>query len=268
MTFRKIYFNGFLLTTEAWNVESMPFSVPERRGDNVTVPYRNGARHVRNKPFGQRRPVLNMWVAPTDANGVLIEGRTEREQLELNLEYLKSIFAVSGQVTLRVQMLDGSYRAAQLEVVNEISFVKEQPTVSAKMSVELLFADPLYYGETLVTETVELTSGSVSIALNNVGTTRVEKGNIRITGPASNLKINNTTNGISCTFTGIIDVGEEVFIDLDSHEVTLDEENVLGYLIHAGDPHWFVLNAGGNNMELTCDTFGGSVEFNYYPPYV
>jgi len=268
MTFRKIYFNGFLLTTEAWNVESLPSSVPERRGDNIVIPYKNGARHVRNKPFGQRRPVLNMWVAPTDAYGVLIEGRTEREQLEINLEYLKSIFAVAGQVPLRVQMLDGSYRTAQVEVVSEISFIKEQPTISAKMSVEVLMADPLYYGETLVTETIELTSGSVSIALSNSGTASVEKGNIRITGPASNLKINNTTNGISCTFTGDIEVNEEVLIDLDAHEVTLDEENVLGYLIHAGDPHWFVLNAGGNNIELTCDTFGGSMEFNYYPAYV
>ena len=268
MTFRKIYFNGFLLTTEAWNVESLPSSVPERRGDNVVIPYKNGARHVRNKPFGQRRPVLNMWVAPTDANGVLIEGRTEREQLELNLEYLKSIFAIEGQVALRVRMLDGSYRTAQVEVVSEISFIKEQVTSSAKMSVEVLMADPLYYSEDLVTETIELTSGSVSIALNNEGTARVEKGNIRISGVTSNLKIDNTTNGISCTFTGDVGAGEEVLIDLDSHEVTLDEENVLGYLVHAGDPHWFVLNAGGNNIELTCDTFGATVEFNYYPAYV
>jgi hypothetical protein len=265
---RNIYLGNVLLTTPAWNVETMPFSVPERRGENIVIPYRDGARHTGRKPFNQRVEVLNMWIIGVNVDGILPPGVTEREQLELNVEYLKSIFSLPGQVSFRVQMLDGTYRVAQVEITSVLTIFKERETVSARMSVELRFADPFYYGETLVTETIELTSGSVSAVLTNVGTAHVKKGTIKITGIASNIKINNTTNEISCTYTGILANGVEAIIDLTNQKVTVNDENYLGFLIHLGDPSWFTLNPGTNAMEITCDTFGGSVEISYYPAYI
>lgn len=252
--------------TAAYAVESFPHSVPARRGEDITVPYRDGARHVTRKPFDVRKEPLNMWVRGVNTSGVVPPGKTQRQQLELNIEYLKSLFATSGQVALRVGMLDGTYRTAQVEILSAINFIKSANY--AKMSVELLFADPFFYSDTLVTETIELTSGSVSVNLTNAGTAPVKKGIITITGITSNCKISNTTNSISCTYTGVLADDVEAVISLTNQTVKIGGENYLGFLTHLGAPEWFVLNPGTNAIEITGDTYGGSVEISYYPAYI
>ena len=265
---RSVKFNNIELMTLAYAVESMPFSVPARRGDNIPIPYRDGARNVTRKPFESRTEVLNMWVGWRNTSGALPGGKTKQQQLELNIEYLKALFATSGQVALKIGMLDSTYRTAQAEVISAISFQKDPAFTRAKMSVELLFADPFFYGETLVTETINLTSGSVSTSLTNAGTAPVKKGTITITGVTSNCKINNTTNSISCTYTGVLADAVEAVISLTNQTVLIGGENYLGFLTHLGDPNWFVLNPGANAITITGDTSGGTVKLEYYPAYI
>lgn len=44
-------------------------------------------------------------------------------------------------------------------------------------------------------------------------------------------------------------------------------ENVITTVKHGGDAYWMVFESGTNNMKLTTETTGGTVEFRYHPSY-
>lgn len=88
-------------------------------------------------------------------------------------------------------------------------------------------------------------------------------------GSFVNPKIENLTTN---TWLQVLDtLTEGTILTLDTEAFTvIDESNTnrINSLIHSGDTSWLRLNAGLNNIKITCDsTPSGSITLKYFPAY-
>src|SRR5664280_2450986 len=97
---KEIQINGVSLIDRRWNIQYIPEGMPKKRGSNLTIPYADGEKWVK-KNFEARSETLNMWVLPFDETGRIPQGKTAREQLEENIDYLKGLFGFSGLAEYR-----------------------------------------------------------------------------------------------------------------------------------------------------------------------
>ena len=262
-------FNGTVLNTMAYNIETYPEIVPPRRGENLGVPFLDGRRFVQ-KHFEQRTIPLNMWVRDKNVDGNPVPGKTEKQVLEENTSALKQLFgAPRGQVSFRYKLRDGAtWRKAMVEVVNIITFDKIAAGLAAKFSVDLLLADPFFYAETYTTDPETLTVTPHEWTHNNPGTAPAKKMLITFSGSLAAPKLENVSTGVWVQYNTTIAGGETVVIDTENFTVMKGATNMISVLKHQGDPAWFLLDPGNSNMKVTCDeTPSGSVEIKYYAPY-
>ena len=91
---------------------------PERRGDNILVPYKPGRVHT-PKYFDQR--VMSF--------GIVMQGATIGI-LEDNFDTFKKELGVTGQQTLTAYFNNGSVRNVQAEFTNTMSVSRPFPTVA------------------------------------------------------------------------------------------------------------------------------------------
>jgi phage-related protein len=262
-------FNGTVLNTLAYNIETYPESLPARRGDNLEIPFLDGRRFVQ-KHFEQRVITLNMWVRGRDTDGNPVAGKSERRALEENTETLKRLFgAPRAQVPFRYKLKDGAtYRKALVEIVNVVEFAKEMSGGVARFSVDLLLADPFFYAESYTTDTQSITATPTEWIHTNPGTAPAKKMTIKFSGSLVNPKLENVSAGIWVQYNATIAGGETVTIDTENFTVLKGSTNMISVLKHQGDPAWFLLDPGGNLLKVTCDSApSGSVEIKYYAPY-
>lgn len=261
----EIQFDGITLNSTRWNIETIPEGIPARRGDNITIPFRDGARYIR-KPYEQRSETLNMWVRAVDENGVLPSGVTPRRQLETNIEYLKQLFGIEGLVAYRKKMRDGSWRKANVEVANAVEFQRSQH--HAVFSVELRFPDPYFYAESATRIEEEISTNPQTVTFNNPGTAYNRKAEITITGAAVNLKIENTTTKIWVKYNGTTVAGDEIVIDCENFTCKVNGQNAINLISHQGDPAFMVLAPGENTLKISADeTPDVTLEVEAYAAY-
>lgn len=270
MTIQKWSFNGVSLQSEAWSVaaeSTKGIGIPSKRGSDLNVPYIYGERH-RLKMFAPRVISLPMWVRAVDSQtGLVSAGKTARDQLHANIDYLSSIFTTRTQAKLRRTFPDGAYREAQAEVVSEVEFQRNSPRY-ARFVVDFYLADPFFYGTSKESETTDIDSNPESWTHTNPGTAPAVKMEIKFTGPLDKPKLTNTTNNIWVQYNGAINSGEVVTIDTAAFTVDKDGDNMISALKHEGAPQWFILERGDNALKVTCDSApGGSVRIRYYPAY-
>ncbi len=264
-------FEGFELQTKAYNVDrgaSAGIGLPPRRGENLSVPFLDGRRHV-DKHFDQRVITLNMWVRGVDPQtGIPPAAREqERQLLHDHIDTLNQLFGSrTAPGALRLVFPDGSIRQAQAEVVDALHFVRDNSRF-ARFSVDLLLADPFFYA---IQQTVDLRSVPASPTNwthTNAGTARVKKAIITLAGPLSEPKVECITTGTWVQFLGDVGPAESVVLDCETFMATKGASSVIGSVRHDGDACWLVLAPGDNDMRVTAAGVGGSCEIRYYAPY-
>jgi len=268
MTGQRWEFNGISLHTKAWSVIEVPEGIgtPGLRGTNIQIPFKNGKKFIK-KRYSERNVMMAMWVRGLDSiTGAIPEGKSEKELLYENIDYLSSVFGKKGQHSLRRILPDGTVREAKAEVYRSAIFVKK-PAGHAKFSVEFQLADPFFYGVDLASETKAI--GSVNYEWNhtNVGTAPVTSVVITLRGPLESPKLECINNGIWLQYQGSIETDEIVVIDTGNFTCKKEGLNMIAALKHGGDAYWFILESGVNQMKLTGNTTGGTIKLEYFPAY-
>lgn len=268
MAGQKWEFNGISLHTKAWSVIEVPEGIGTLglRGTNLQVPFKNGKKFIK-KRYNERTVMIAMWVKGLDPiTGAIPEGKSAKELLYENMDYLSCVFGKKGQHALRRILPDGNVREAKAEVYRSAVFVKK-PAGHAKFSVEFQLADPFFYGIDLASETKSV--GSVSYEWNhtNPGTAPVTNAVITLTGPLESPKLENLANGIWLQYQGSIGAGESVVINTEDFSCIKGELNLVSAIKHGGDAYWLILESGTNQMKLTNNVAGGTIKIEYYPAY-
>lgn len=234
--------------------------MPERRGDNILIPYKPGRVHT-TKYFDQR--ILSF--------GIFIQGKTIGI-LEDNFDDLKKAFGAGTQQYLTGYFNNGSVRRALAEVVNDLSVSRPFPKV-AKIVVDFLLSEPYLRSTTQETNNVVINADPTATTITNPGTVAEVKPTIVLTGPLENTVITNSTNSVSLTYTGTIASPRIVTISINSYGewVASDDlsANKIGLITHSGDPSLFRLDPGDNVLSIADNTATtGTVDINYYPPFL
>jgi phage-related protein len=268
---QKWYFGGIDLTTLAWSVAEVPggIGVPPKRGSNLNVPYAYGERQ-RVKSFGPRVVPLGIWVRGFDPiTGMVPAGKTERQALLENMDYLSGILTTRTQAKLRRVFTDTTtIREAMAEVLNEVKLVRSAKGLLARGVIDFWLADPFFYGLAQTSATTDIDSNPESWTHTNPGTAPAIKMTITMTGPLDAPKLENLTNGIWIQYNGAIANGEAVVIDTAAFTMYKGVDNMISALRHQGAPQWFILERGANSLRVTCDSApSGSVRIQYYPAY-
>lgn len=269
--------NGVDLNTMAYRVEEVlsGLGFPGRKGENVNVPYSDGARFVPKKPLEERTITLSMWVRSSSPDGSLIivspgppvvyEDR--KITLQRNLDSLARIFGQGNLMSISRKMADESIRTIQAECRQSFYF-SHRRTGEVRFAVDLLAPYPLWEGAE-ITETLPLTLASHAWLITNPGTATTRKLEIKVTGATEGFKLENQTTGAWVRFGGSTLAGEVLVISSPGNEAEVDGANQVGMITHAGDPAFMVLAPGANSLVVTCDVVPAStLEIIYNTPYI
>jgi hypothetical protein len=271
--------NGTSLSQYGWSVATIGgsrYDLPPRRGENITLAYRPGAIH-RPKLADARVITLLMWVVGMDpATGA----STGDQVLRWNdsWDFLRRLVwrADGSQVALTRRWrltVSGSpavvAATAQAEISDSMS-----PTMTgrsrADFSMNLLLADPFFYGP-LVTTDFAL---STPVVITNPGHDIAAHANLQVdfTGPLTNPRLTNTTPNpdVWVQYTGVIASGQTLRLNVGSFTAlrVADGANLIGGISHAGSRFWMGLVPSTNTLTLTASSGSGSAQLRYQPPYV
>ena len=248
--------DGYDLTQAAHNIREIPQGIgfPGRRGENITVPFRDGSRYVR-KALLERQITLGMQVFG-----------------EENIDTINQLFGREGLMVVTAET-EGETRQIQCEAKNPIWHVIEIEDY-AKFTVDLLAPDPHWYALTKTEKTITVdetplnTEGGETLILTNPGTAPTRKAIITATGVISDLKIENKTTETWVRWSGDL-AASTLIIDVGGYSAELGGDNVAGLITHAGDPSFLVIAAGDNELEITTenDPPDGTVKIEFYAPY-
>jgi hypothetical protein len=153
------------------------------------------------------------------------------------------------------------------------------PTMTGRtrsdFSVDLLLADPYFYG---VTQTQTLAYATPAV-VNNLGEATVAEGKpsalnawtAKLNGPLTSPVLTNSTLGISVTLAMTIASGHYVILDFLNYTAVDDGGNSqISLVSHAGARQWMVLGAGNNTLDLTSSNVAdtGTCLLTWNPGYV
>ncbi len=243
-----------------WSIEDLGGAedIPVVRGNNPEVPLREGRTHV-TKYLDQRVISLGMNVA----------GKVPID-FQDRLDFLKQLFGSRTQKVLRRQMANGSYRQANAEVISTLGFNQIRGDHSGRFVVDFLLADPFMRSDIATAPAATTIDASpLAFTIPNPGTGQDRSMIITLTGPLTNPRIDNLTNGIWISFTGVLVALQELIIDVGQFTALIVSANQLDNILHAGDSYFFVLDPGDNSISVTSDvTTTGTVGFSFFPPYL
>lgn len=265
---QKWYFNGVDLCTKGWYVEAVldGLGPPGLRGENLQIPFKNGKTNTK-KRYKEKNVTLAMWVVGRDkTTGLITQGKTEEELLYENIDYLGSVFGISGVKTLRKVMPNGDFRDALGEVYGQINFAVK-PEMYCKFTVEFELSDPFFYGVTKVAEIKTIDIAEKTWEHTYSGIAPCTDMIITLTGPLTNPVITNVENDIWLQYLGVIAQGETVVLNTKDFSCIKGTSNMIGAIKHGGDAYWMILQNGNNSIKLKTDVTGGTVKTEYYPAY-
>ena len=200
--------------------------MPERRGDNIIIPFRHGRTHV-NKYFDERKITLGFSIVSSTA--------TAQDTI---FDNMRKLFAPGSQQVLAQTREDSSVSNAYAVVEKPLQ-VERVNQVFAQIVVEFTLAEPFFRSNTSSTDnTTTISTTDTTMTVENIGTIAEYNPTILLTGPLSNVTIS-TTDSISVTYTGSIAGGATVTIGTLNGEFYATHSgsgNVIGNLSHAGSP--------------------------------
>lgn len=231
-------------------------TVPSKRGTDVQIGYARGTSW-RPKRLDAENRTLVMWVDGRESDGSYAATRLLRvARLNANIRELTRLFAREDEqlvITREVLLPAGMETWSGLcEVRSSVAFDSDEDSDQERnLTVDLVFADPLWYGD----EQTDTIGGSGSIT--NPGEVDSVTALLEFSG-GSNYVLTNTTLGISLT----INVSGPVTVDCAAGTVLADGDNAIGKVNITGSRDFMRLAPGANAMTLS----SGSCDVTFRPP--
>ncbi len=266
--------DGVSLQTFAKNISTLGGSrlgVPPLRGSNLQVRGRPGAIW-QPKMADSRTETLAMWVRGTDDDGVT-PTRSDRKFIANWRALQQLLWKPDGsQVSLTKRWNDGTglkSATALVEFAGGLEPSMMGPN-GAKFTVDLLFADPYFYGAQ-VTSTLAVGVGQV---VNNAGDVPLfgYGMDVRFNGALTNGRVTNSspTPNNYLQWTGAISGGEQIMLDVSEYIAykVSDSSNQIGGVTYSPLSTWFYLAKGNNTLTLTASAGTGTCTFRHRPAYL
>lgn len=273
--------DGTSLHQYGWSIATVGgtrYGLPARRGNNLTLPYRPGSVFV-TKQAAERPMNLIMWLTGTEpGTGDNPAHGDQRLQWNDSWDFLRRlVWKVSGRqfsLTRRWWLTndEGTPQLVTATALAELAGTME-PTMTgrtrADFVMELLLADPYFYGST-VTSTVNygadesVVNPGHDVALNPY--TEVD-----LIGPLTNARLTNLTADPDVWVqVSTVASGDTVRLNIGNFTATrvTTGGNVIDRVTNGGSRHWFGLLPGANLLRLTRTAGSGHVVVRHRPPYV
>lgn len=237
------------------------FDMPDRRGNNIVVPYRHGSVHA-DKYFDERTITFGIAVMTASASA-----------LETRMDTIFSLFTPQQQV-LQVTREDSTVRTV-LASVNKSIQTNRLDNRTARIVVEFTLAEPFFRLSTVIADnTVTPNSNDFHFHVTNPGTIEERDPTIILTGLyTTSTLITNSTNGCTLTYTGTIAATDTVTIETVAGEYKATHSvsgNVIGNITHSGSSALMVFDPGLNEMQIASAGQGANtrVKASFYAPYI
>lgn len=276
------------LNTYAWGVTTLGAgrTLPIMRGNNIQVAYIPG--QVYRKKYPDSRVItLSMWTAGIDPNTG--QPSTDDQHIQWSNNYRKlqnvfynvggSQFPLTRQWIYTLPVSTGTpygvntlvQATAMAEIAGDMAPTMQGPTSSA-FTVDLLLADPYFYGPPInasipfntPTEVVN-TGDDVAAYHNNT---------ITMYGPLTFPRLTNSSTLPTATWIQLntfIAEGDAVVFDIANFTAyrASDGANLSGSVAHSGMKRWMSYSPGTSSMLLTSSNSNdtGYVDISFTPPY-
>lgn len=251
--------------------------VPPRVGSNIPISGRRGTQ-FRKKQFTEINRTLTMWIdSRNPETGLYPPGwRARIGQRNENLQFLsrilgklKSQIKFERDVILKDGYLDTWFAYGEYVGDALTPNWSDNSDEETNFSIDLLFADPFWYGRLYTSPT--MTAGAGNAAIVNSGDLEAIDSTITITASTTlvNPVVTNSTNGISFTLTTTLNAADSIVVDTKYPRVkrTSDNANLIGTLTNVGSRSFMEFDRGTNNVALTATSGTGTAVAAFYPPH-
>jgi phage-related protein len=229
--------------------------LPTKRSDNALIPLRDGRVFVK-KNFDQRKITLGLDVVETSVAA-----------LETRMDALRTVFGIRSQALLEEKLANGAVRSVLAEVTGDLGVNRVSPG-AVRLAVDFILADPYFRSPTLTSDETTVNLTSKNYTLINAGSAEERNMVITFTGPLNQPRLTNLTNSVWVGYNGTLSSGVSVVIDCAKYTALSGGSNVVGSIVHSGDPAFWVLMPGSNSLLMqTTSTTGGKVKIDFYPPH-
>ncbi len=264
--------DGTDLASLAWGVTAATVGrgLPPIRGSNLTIPFRHGSRSF-TKYYGERKLTLTMFVMGADPfTGAVPGGDAPRDYLFENLDKLRQLFGRRDTLLSLTYTNNLTVRTTQVEVTGTMDFASINAGGLAEFAVDLTMPDPFWYGVELTPSKSWTTHPQTWADVNNPGTFDTVKMVIRIVGDCQNPKLTlQDGSGLYVQVLTTLGGSDTLVIDTDAYTTTLNAVNIIGSLRHLGDPAFFKLHPGDNDIVMASDAAtNATVTITFKPPYL
>jgi hypothetical protein len=250
-------------------------AVPKLRGENALLPFRHG-RVFKPKTPDSRVITLAMWVAGIDPDSDQ-PAADQRTQFNDNWAALTSLFWSPGQqlnLTKRWFVNAAAPTLMTATAKAELAGTMD-PTMTgrtrADFGVDLLLADPFFYGPQITSSTIDV---GEELVITNAGDveTWIDL-EIEFNGELSRPTLWNLTADpqIWMTVDTLVQPGYKVDVNVGDYTVLreYDGAEISGTVDHSGFRGWFKLNPGANTIKLTSSGIGtGNAILKYRPAFL
>jgi hypothetical protein len=272
------YFNGVPLQTPYYNIATFGgsrYGIPTLRGQDYQVPYRAG-QLWRAKYPDSRTITLTMWTDSQMSANQSYPATDPRRAFNDNWQALRALFftrtalgSVQGRLTRNwwwtqngtPQMVS---TAANAEIAGSMDPTMNGRT-SAAFSVDLLLADPYFYGPTR-SQVVTSSGGSITSYGEGVAGEGYPSilSEFQVAVSTASTVVNNTA-GVSFAHSGAGVQSWPVTIDVLRYTATDNAgNNVVGGLTHTGSRMWMCLLPGSNSISVS----NGTATFTWMDAYI
>ncbi len=279
-----------LSSDEYWEVDSSPldtfayaiatiggsrYDIPNLRGDNAQFAYRPGTE-FRPKVADSKVVTLLMWVAGIDPETGDPDSSDQRLRWNDNYRALRKLFWTPRRqiaLTRRWWLTDPLTDTPTMQVATAQAQIAGTMTpqmtgrTRADLAVDLLLADPFFYGESITSDHVD--AGGSPVTVHNPGDDHAYYTNVYVdfVGTMTNPKLTNTTPSPdvwvqvegSLTGTTTLDIGKYL---VSPSSISLNR------VTHSGARSWFGLLEGDNTLSLTVASGSGYAVVRFTPPFI
>jgi phage-related protein len=236
--------------------------IPERRGQDVLIPYAHGRRFV-EKRYDSRKMTF----------GIAIKG-TDRTDFESKLDTLKTLISGRTQQYLKMTMNDSSIRQVYAAVERNIQIRSESP-IFARVVIEFSLAFPFFRLSTAIADnTTTIDSASKNMVVTNPGTVEERSPTIILTGPLQNTTITNLQNDSSLNYSAAITAPDYIRIQFNEQTgivscIDSGSVNQIANLTYGPYNTPLIIEPGSYALTITDDTHTtGTVRITFNAPYL
>jgi hypothetical protein len=267
-----ITLNGVSLKTYGWSLRNNSGldTMPARKGANQPIAFGHGTRHY-GKQFDEVVRPVTLWFdgADPDTGIAPASGAQRKGQLNANIRELMGVLASDYQIAVVRQVLQPNGSTEEWTATCSVSDsfgieFDDDSNDQAGVGVDLLFADPFWYGPSQ-SASVGL---SGTLAVDNPGEVIARKMVLTFNGPLTNARLTNTTMDVWVQIAGSISGGDSIVVDTGAASVvrTSDGANLIGALTQSGAREFMRLARGSNTLDLSATAGSGNCGVVFSPP--